>query len=60
MPSEEQAHDATPPAAPKPRPDQEDQLSPARALRQTSASGGGQRVGDSGPLANPEVSFPDD
>jgi hypothetical protein len=40
------------------RADREDLLSPARALRESAARGGGQRVGNNGPLANPEVSFP--
>jgi len=40
--------------------DREDLLSPARALRESAARGGGQRVGNNGPLANPEVSFPAD
>src|SRR5262249_18176496 len=35
-----------------------DQLNPTEALRQ-SVGQGGQRVGNSGPLANPEVSFPE-
>ena len=48
------------PAAPTPRPDQDDQLSPSRALRESAAKGGGQRVGDNGPVANPDVSFPDE
>ena len=43
---------------PPPQPDQEDQLSPARALRETAARPSSQRVGNSGPVANPEVSFP--
>ena len=46
------------PAAPEPKPDQDDLLSPARALRETAGRRSGQRVGDSGPVANPEVSFP--
>jgi len=50
---------AKPAAAPTPRPDQDDQLSPSRALREGAAQGGGQRVGNNGPLANPDVSFPD-
>jgi hypothetical protein len=47
---------------PKPHPDQEeDLLSPSRALRESAARRpDGPRVGDSGPLANPEVSFPDE
>jgi hypothetical protein len=48
------------PAAPAPKPGQEDLLSPARSLRESAARPGGQRVGDSGPVANPEVSFPGD
>ena len=43
---------------PPPKPDQEDQLSPARTLRKTAARRASQRVGDSGPVANPDVSFP--
>ncbi len=45
------------------RPDQSDQLSPNRALRESLGSSESQRVGDSGPIANPIVSFsgdPDD
>jgi len=45
-------------AAKTPLAQHEDELSPARALRESSASGGGQRVGDSGPVANPIVDFP--
>jgi hypothetical protein len=48
------------PAGSKPKPDQEDLLSPARALRESASRRSGQRVGDSGPVANPEVSFPGD
>ena len=51
---------AKPPAAPTPRADQDDQLSPSRSLRESAAEGGGQRVGNNGPMANPEVSFPDE
>ena len=36
-----------------------DQLSPNRALRESTGSTGSQRVGNSGPVANPTVSFPD-
>ena len=50
--------DRTKPA--EPRADREDLLSPGRALRESAARGGGQRVGNNGPLANPEVSFPAD
>jgi hypothetical protein len=42
----------------KPRSPAEDQLSPSRALRE-SVGQGGQRVGNSEPLANPSVSFPE-
>lgn len=38
--------------------DREDQLSPARSLRESAARGGGQRIGNNTPVANPEVSFP--
>jgi hypothetical protein len=44
----------------KPLPGQEDQLSPSRALRESLSQSRSQRVGDSGPLANPTVSFPDE
>jgi hypothetical protein len=44
----------TPPGGP------EDQLSPSRALRESVGTGRSQRLGDSGPVANPEVSFPED
>jgi hypothetical protein len=47
-------------SSPTPRPEQEDQLSPTRALRKSVGASGSQRLGDSGPVANPEVSFPDD
>jgi hypothetical protein len=36
-----------------------DQLSPNRALQESTGSTGSQRVGNSGPLANPTVSFPE-
>lgn len=49
---------AKPAAAPTPQPDQEDTLSPARSLRESAARGGGQRIGNNGPVANPDVSFP--
>jgi hypothetical protein len=48
--------DRTKPAAP--RADAEDQLSPGRALRESAARGGGQRIGNNGPVANPDVSLP--
>jgi hypothetical protein len=38
----------------------EDLLNPTRALRQSAGASGSQRVGNNGPVANPEVSFPDD
>jgi hypothetical protein len=44
----------------KPRPGQEDQLSPSRAQQESLGQSRSQRVGDSGPLANPTVSFPDE
>ncbi len=50
--------DRTKPAGP--RAGQEDQLSPARALRESAARRGGQRAGNNGPVANPDVSFPED
>ena len=37
-----------------------DQLSPNRALRESVGASGSQRVGNSGPVANPTVSFPDE
>jgi hypothetical protein len=49
-----------PPAPPPPGPDQDDQLSPSRSLRESAARGGGQRIGNNGPIANPEVSFPEE
>jgi hypothetical protein len=52
MPGDQDRAKPTPPRA-----DQEDQLSPARSLRE-SAARGGQRIGNNGPLANPDVSFP--
>jgi hypothetical protein len=52
---DDQDRDKTPPA---PQPDREDLLSPARSLRESAGRRDSQRVGDSGPLANPEVSFP--
>jgi hypothetical protein len=38
-------------------PDQSDQLSPNRALQESLGRSESQRVGDSGPVANPTVSF---
>jgi hypothetical protein len=45
----------------EPRPNRTgpDQLSPNRALQESTGSTGSQRVGDSGPVANPTVSFPE-
>ena len=37
-----------------------DQLSPGEALRESAGASRSQRVGDSGPVANPIVSFPED
>jgi len=37
-----------------------DQLSPNRALRESTGATGSQRVGNNSPVANPTVSFPDD
>jgi hypothetical protein len=45
-------------AARTPLAQHEDALSPARSLRESVASGGGQRVGDNGPVANPFIEFP--
>lgn len=45
-------------AATTPSAAHEDELSPAKALRDSSTADGGQRIGDSGPVANPIVSFP--
>jgi hypothetical protein len=45
--------------AKRPADDQEDLLSPARALRESVGDSGGQRIGNNGPVANPDVSFPD-
>lgn len=55
MPGDE---DRAKPAAPAAAPDREDQLSPARSLRESAARGGGQRIGNNGPVANPDLSFP--
>ena len=49
-----------PPAAPAPKPDQDDQLSPRRSLRESAGRAGSQRIGNNGPVANPEVSFPEE
>ncbi|HWP37706.1 MAG TPA: hypothetical protein VNL18_09185, partial [Gemmatimonadales bacterium] len=42
----------------EPAPRAADALSPARLLRELAEESPSQRVGDSGPVANPEVSFP--
>jgi hypothetical protein len=44
---------------PRPSRNGPDQLSPNRALRESTGSTGSQRLGDSGPIANPTVSFPE-
>ena len=44
----------------KKHPGQEDQLSPSRAQQESLGQSRSQRVGDSGPLANPTVSFPNE
>lgn len=44
-------------AATTPLAQHDDELSPTKAVRETAA--GGQRVGDSGPIANPITVFPD-
>lgn len=46
-------------AATTPAAEHEDALSPSKAVRESSAGGGGQRVGDSGPVANPITTFPE-
>jgi hypothetical protein len=51
---------AKPAAAPTPRHDQDDQLSPARSLRESAGRAGSQRIGNNGPVANPDVSFPEE
>ncbi len=38
--------------------DRSDQLSPGRALRESSGATGGQRIGNNSPVANPTVTFP--
>jgi hypothetical protein len=48
------------PAPAAPAPEAEDALSPARALRDSLGASASQRVGDSGPVANPTTSFPDE
>jgi hypothetical protein len=51
---DEKSQAATTPAA-----EHEDALSPSKAVRESSAGGGGQRLGDSGPVANPITTFPE-
>lgn len=49
------------PAAASPLAQHDDVLSPAQALRDSSASAvGGQRVGNSGPVGNPITTFADE
>ena len=45
-------------AATTPAANHEDDLSPAKSLRESAGAKGSQRVGDSGPVANPIVSYP--
>jgi hypothetical protein len=58
------AQDGAPSTRPKdpvpPAPDAPDELSPGRALDESLGAGRSQRVGDSGPVANPIVSFPEE
>lgn len=46
-------------AAITPAAEHEDALSPSKAMRESSAGGEGQRLGDSGPVANPITTFPE-
>lgn len=46
-------------AATTPVAQHEDALSPSKAVRESAAGGGGQRVGDNGPVANPVTTFPE-
>jgi hypothetical protein len=39
--------------------DRSDQLSPNRALHESTWATGSQRIGNNGPLANPTVSIPE-
>jgi hypothetical protein len=39
--------------------DRSDQLSPGRALHESTGATGSQRIGNNGPVGNPTVSFPD-
>jgi hypothetical protein len=55
---EHRLEDAQSQAATTPAAEHEDALSPSKALRE-SAAGGGQRLGDSGPVANPIITFPE-
>ena len=63
MPKERQMdrrlEDETSQAATTSAAEHEDALSPSKAVRESSASGGGQRIGDSGPVANPITTFPE-
>ena len=47
-------------AAASPAAEHEDALSPARVVRELSAVGGSQRLGDGLPVAGPITTFPDD
>lgn len=40
-------------------PDRSDQLSPNRALHDSTGATASQRIGNNGPVGNPTVSFPD-
>ena len=40
--------------------DRSDQLSPNRALHDSTGASGSQRIGNNGPVANPTVSFPNE
>jgi hypothetical protein len=46
-------------AAITPAAQHDDALSPSKAVRESASSGGGQRLGNSGPLANPITTFPE-
>jgi hypothetical protein len=60
MEREDEKEPASEPPEAKPPADRSDQLSPNRALRESVGASTSQRVGDSGPIANPEVSLPDE
>jgi hypothetical protein len=46
-------------AAITPAAQHDDALSPSKAVRESAAGGGGQRLGNSGPVANPITTFPE-